>query len=104
MIRLLIVDDEPLVQIGIKSMLDWAELGIEICGTASNGRDALNLIEKLSPHIIITDLKMPIMDGLELMKECQKKYGRLPLFIVLTSYEEFHLAREALSFMPWIIW
>jgi two-component system response regulator YesN len=97
MIRLLIVDDEPLVQIGIKSMLDWAELGIEICGTASNGRDALNLIEKLSPHIVITDLKMPIMDGLELMKECQKKYGRLPLFIVLTSYEEFHLAREALS-------
>ncbi|NLM10565.1 MAG: response regulator [Clostridiaceae bacterium] len=97
MIRLLIVDDEPLVQIGIKSMLDWAELGIEICGTASNGRDALNLIEKYSPQIVITDIKMPIMDGLELMRQCQKKYGRLPLFIVLTSYEEFHLAKEALS-------
>ena len=97
MIRLLIVDDEPLVQIGVKSMLDWAELGIEICGTASNGEEALKLIEKHMPHIVITDMKMPIMDGLELMKECQKKYGRLPLFIVLTSYEEFHLAKEALS-------
>lgn len=97
MIRLLIADDEPLVQIGIKSMLDWASLGIEICGVASNGKDALKLIEKYSPQIVITDIKMPIMDGLELMKQCQNKYGRLPLFIVLTSYEEFHLAKEALT-------
>jgi len=100
MIRLLIADDEPLVQIGVKSMLDRAGLsglGIEICGTASNGREALKLIEKHSPHIVITDIKMPIMDGLELMRQCQQKYGRLPLFIVLTSYEEFHLAKEALS-------
>lgn len=97
MIKLLIVDDEPLVQIGVKSMLDWASLGIEVCGTASNGKDALAIIDKYSPQIVITDIKMPIMTGLELMDICQKKYGRLPLFIVLTSYEEFHLAKEALS-------
>src|SRR5690554_2761589 len=97
MIRLLIVYDEPLVQIGIKSMLDWGKLGIEICGTASNGQDALTLIEKFSPQIVIADIKMPIMDGLSLMQECRKRYGRLPLFIILTSYEEFHLAKQALS-------
>jgi two-component system response regulator YesN len=97
MIRLLIVDDEPLVQIGMKSMIDWASLDIEICGTASNGKDAFKLIEKYSPQIVITDIKMPIMDGLELMQQSQQKFGRLPLFIVLTSYEEFHLAKEALS-------
>lgn len=97
MIRLLIADDEPLVQIGIKSMLDWSSLGIEICGTASNGQDALAMIEKFSVQIVITDIKMPIMDGLELMQECRKRYGSLPLFIVLTSYEEFHLAKQALS-------
>lgn len=97
MIRLLIVDDEPLVQIGIKSMLDRSGLGIEICGSAPNGMEALKLIEKYSPQIVITDIKMPIMDGLELMKKCQQLYGRLPLFIVLTSYEEFHLAKEALT-------
>lgn len=54
MIRLLIVDDEPLVQIGMKSMIDWASLDIEICGTASNGKDAFKLIEKYSPQIVIT--------------------------------------------------
>lgn len=97
MIRLLIADDEPLVQIGIKSMLDWNSLGIEICGTVSNGQDALAMIEKLSVQIVITDIKMPIMDGLELMQECRKRLGSLPLFIVLTSYEEFHLAKQALS-------
>ncbi len=97
MIRLLIADDEPLVQIGIKSMVDWSSLGIEICGTASNGQDALVMIEKYSAQIVITDIKMPIMGGLELMQECRKRFGSLPLFIVLTSYEEFHLAKQALS-------
>lgn len=97
MIRLLIVDDEPLVQIGIKSMLDWSSYGIEVCGTASNGQDAMILVERFSPRIIITDLKMPIMGGLELMHKCLEKYGRPPLFIVLANYEEFHLVKEALS-------
>ena len=48
MIKLLIVDDEPLVQIGIKSMINWAELGIEVCGTAMNGQAALDMIRELS--------------------------------------------------------
>ena len=61
-----------------------------------NGRDALNLIEKYSPQIVITDIKMPIMDGLELMRQCQKNMGACPV-CVLTSFEEFHLAKEALS-------
>lgn len=98
MIKLLIADDEPLVQIGIKSMLNWADFGIEICGTADNGANALALIEEYSPEIVITDIRMPIMNGLELAKICQETYGRIPLFIILTSYEEFHLVKEALSF------
>ena len=61
MIKLLIADDEPLVQIGIKSMLNWAEYGIEICGTAMNGQAALEMIEEQSPEIVITDIKMPSM-------------------------------------------
>ena len=63
MMKLLIVDDEPLVQIGIKSMLDWNALGIEICGTAMNGQVALEMIREYSPEIVITDIKMPIMNG-----------------------------------------
>ena len=62
LIKLLIVDDEPLVQIGIKSMLDWNALGIEICGTAMNGQVALEMIREYSPEIVITDIKMPIMN------------------------------------------
>lgn len=98
MIKLLIADDEPLVQIGIKSMLDWERLGIEICGIAANGEHALELIEETSPQIVITDIRMPVMNGLELIKLCSEKYGRLPLFIVLTSYEEFGLVKEAIHY------
>ncbi len=98
MIKLLIVDDEPLVQIGIKSMLNWADYGIEVCGTAVNGANALELIEEYSPELVITDIRMPIMNGLELAKTCQETYGKIPLFIILTSYEEFQLVKEALSY------
>ena len=98
MTKLLIVDDEPLVQIGIKSMLNWTDYGIEICGTAVNGQNALDLIEEYSPEIIITDIRMPIMNGLDLAKACREKYGKIPLFIFLTSYEEFQLIKEAMSY------
>lgn len=98
MIKLLIVDDEPLVQIGIKSMLNWADYGIEVCGTAMNGEAALSMIEEFAPELVITDIKMPIMNGLDLVKTCRERYGSIPIFIVLTSYEEFQLVRTALSY------
>lgn len=59
MYQLLIVDDEPLVQAGIRSMLNWNEMNIEICGTAMNGQAALKIIEEKSTDIVITDIKMP---------------------------------------------
>lgn len=98
MVRLLLVDDEPLVLIGLQSMLKWEEYNIEICGCAHNGGEALSMIEKASPDIVIIDLKLPVKSGLEVMKICSEKYGRLPLFIVLTSFEEFHLAKEAIRY------
>ena len=98
LIKLLIVDDEPLVQIGIKSMLNWADYGIEICGTAANGQAALSMVEELTPELVITDIKMPIMNGLDLVKCLQEQFGPIPVFIVLTSYEEFQLVRTALSY------
>lgn len=98
LIKLLIIDDEPLVVTGVKSMLNWSELGIEICGTASNGSAALGIIEKYQPELVISDIKMPIMNGIELAKTCNERYGKLPLFILLTSYEEFELVREAMRY------
>ena len=98
MTRLLIADDEPLVCVGLQSMLKWEEYGIEIAGTARNGEQAAEMIEALRPEIVISDIKMPLKTGLELAEECGKKYGKLPLFIILTSYEEFDYVRRALSF------
>lgn len=99
MYKLLIVDDEPLVQVGIKSMLNWQELNIEVIGTAVNGQIALKLIQEQSPDIVITDIKMPVMDGLELIKLCRESCGsERPVFLILTSYEDFHMVKEALTY------
>ena len=64
MLRILLVDDEPLVLIGLQGMLEWEKLGYTICGTARNGRQALELIEREKPDIVVADVKMPLMDGL----------------------------------------
>lgn len=98
MFKLLIVDDEPLVQVGVKSMLNWGNYEIEVIGSASNGKQALDIIESNLPDIVITDIKMPIMDGLELTKYCIKNFENPPVFIILTSYEEFEYAKQAIKY------
>lgn len=99
MYKLLIVDDEPLVQAGIKSMLNRSEFDIELCGSASNGQIALSMIRSISPDIVITDIKMPVMDGIELLKQSREEFGyKWPVFILLTSYEDFQIAKEAVSY------
>lgn len=99
MYKLLIIDDEPLVQVGIRSMLPWNELNIEVCGVAGNGKAGLEIIEKENPDIVITDIKMPVMSGLELLKQIRAQRNNLiPAFIVLTSYEDFQMAKEAISY------
>ncbi|ETP73133.1 response regulator (CheY-like receiver domain and AraC-type DNA-binding domain-containing protein) [Lachnospiraceae bacterium JC7] len=97
MYRVLIVDDEPLVQVGLKSMLQGFE-NVEVIGSASNGKDALDIIGAQSPDIVIADIKMPVMTGLELLAESNKHYGPVPAFIMLTAYEEFDMVRKALSY------
>ncbi len=98
MIKLLIADDEPLVQAGIKSMLNWEDYNISIVGTAANGAAAYDMIKSCDPEIVITDIKMPVMSGLELAKKCYEEKMSLPIFIILTSYEEFQFAKEALTY------
>lgn len=93
--KLLIVDDEPLALVGMQSMLDWSSMAIE-CYTARNGVQALAFIREQRPEIVISDIKMPLMDGLELLKNTREEIGELPVFIMLTSFEEFQFARQAL--------
>lgn len=98
MIRLLIVDDEPLVQIGLQSMICWNDLGIELCPSASNGQLAWEIIQEYKPEIVITDIKMPVMNGLDLVKKCREQNSKLPIFLMLTSYEDFQYVRAALQY------
>lgn len=98
MYKLLIVDDEPLVQVGLQAMLERSHSdNIQVAGTATNGKDALNMIDNLHPDIVIADIRMPVMSGLELLSACSRKYGAVPAFIMLTAYEEFDMVRAALS-------
>jgi len=97
MYRAIIVEDELLVQVGIKSLVDWEAEDIEFVGTAVNGQVAYELIQKEKVDIVITDIKMPVMDGIELLKKCNEELDWQPQFIVLTSYEEFELARKAIQ-------
>ncbi len=96
MLKVTIIDDEALVRVGLKSMLNWKELGFEILDEATNGQNGLDLIIKNSPDIVITDIKMPVMDGLEMMQSVFKT-GCKPKFIILSSYDEFQLVKQAMK-------
>ena len=96
MLRILLVDDEPLVLIGLQGMLEWEKLGYTVCGTARNGKLALELIEREKPDIVVADVKMPLMDGLTLARTCRER-GPLPAFIMLTSFEEFDYIKQAMG-------
>lgn len=97
MFKVLLVDDEPLVLIGLQGMLDWNKLGWEIVGTARNGKEALELVKEQCPDLVLCDIKMPVMGGLALAKKCQELDLGLPVFIMLTSYEEFDYVKQSIN-------
>ncbi len=94
--KVMIVDDEVLVRIGIKSMTAWENYGYTIVCDASDGEEALRKIEEFRPHIVLTDLKMQGMDGFDLISECGVKYPRIK-FIVLSNYNDFDNVRKAMK-------
>lgn len=96
MYKLMIVEDELLMRVGIRSMLNWEEYNFYVAGEAGNGKEALELALEVTPDLIITDIKMPIMDGLELIQEasCLLKTCK---YVILSNFDEFHYAKEALK-------
>ena len=99
MYKILIVDDEPLAVVGIRSMIESLNMDLQVIDTAGNGEDALKSMEKEMPDIILTDIKMPVMDGLEYIRTCRDRYGHnKPVFIMLTSYEDFRMAKQAITY------
>ncbi|MCQ4088469.1 response regulator transcription factor [Saccharibacillus sp. JS10] len=91
--KILIVDDEVLVRQGIKHYLDWEQYGFRIVGEASNGREGLEAIRRLQPHIVLTDIVMPIMEGEEFTRLIKKNHPDIEV-IVLSSYGEFDYVRS----------
>ncbi|WP_037290985.1 response regulator transcription factor [Saccharibacillus sacchari] len=91
--KILIVDDEVLVRQGIKHYLDWEAHGFRIVGEASNGREGLEAIERLQPHIVLTDIVMPIMEGEEFTRLIKKNHPGIEV-VVLSSYGEFDYVRS----------
>lgn len=96
MIKLLIADDEEDTRIGIRSIIAWQEHGIEICGEAKNGKEALELIERTAPDIILVDIRMPIVDGLRVIESLYKS-GSATKAIVLSGYDDFTYAQKAME-------
>lgn len=96
MLKVFLVEDEFVVREGIKKNVDWKSHGYEFCGEASDGELAFPMIQKLKPDIVITDIKMPFMDGLELSRLIKKELPWTEI-IILSGYEEFEYAKEGIK-------
>ena len=96
MYKMIIVDDEYLVRYGIEQTINWGDLGIEIVGDAKNGKEGLALALAKKPDIIISDVRMPLMDGLDFVKAI-KDYALDTVIIMLSGYKDFEYAKETLE-------
>lgn len=94
--KIMIVDDEKLLRNGFKNMTDWSAKGINIIGEAMNGEDALEKLKTLSPDVVITDIKMPIMDGVTLTKKIKELYPNI-LILVLSSHDDYDYVRDSMK-------
>ena len=96
MYKLILVDDEPEICQGLREVVPFESLGFTVVGEAGNGVEALRLCEAVEPDLIITDIRMPLMDGLTL---CRSVRAILPTaqFIILSGYDEFEYARQAIA-------
>lgn len=97
MYSVLLVDDEPRAIEGLQFFIDWEKLGFRVCGTCGTGEDALQLVSSLSPDVVVTDICMPEMDGLELIQCIRDRQAYRPEFVVLSGFAEFNYAKRALQ-------
>lgn len=97
MIKVMVADDEIRICKLIINLINWEELGMEIVGVADNGIDALHMIEQEEPDLVITDIRMPGCDGLELIGKAKKHNDKLE-FIIISGYGEFSYAQKAIEY------
>lgn len=97
MLRVLLVDDEPFILQGIKMLIDWEQEGFEIAGMAANGKEAIAFLEQEEVDLIIADIRMPEMTGLELLETIKREKLSNAYFVILSGYADFEYARRAMQ-------
>lgn len=94
--RIILVDDEEEVRKGIIRKIDWQSLGFEVAGDAENGEEAMEKIEQLEPDVVMTDIRMPYMDGLTLCAKIRQKYPSMKI-LIFSGYDDFEYAQQAIK-------
>lgn len=94
--RIILVDDEEEVRKGIIRKIDWETLGFQVVGDAENGQDALEKIEQLEPDVVMTDIRMPYMDGLTLTSWIRQKYPSVKV-LIFSGFDDFEYAQQAIK-------
>ena len=98
MLRVLLVDDEPFILQGLKVLIDWKKAGFEIAATAANGSEALDFLKENKVDLIISDINMPVITGLELLKKIREEKISDAYFIILSGYADFSYAQQAIRY------
>ncbi|MBW9172418.1 response regulator [Clostridium estertheticum] len=98
MFKVLLADDEPAVIQLLENLVDWESLGYTICGTASNGEDALEILKQSNPHLAIIDIHMPRINGLQLLHQASEILYLRTKFIILSAYNDFEYAKTAMRY------
>lgn len=96
MYKVIVIDDEEIVRMGIRNLLDWEQEGFVICAEGKDGRDGLKKVLEYRPEVVLVDIKMPGLSGLELIRAARKE-GFEGHFIILTGFAEFEFAKTAIS-------
>ncbi|AWB45540.1 DNA-binding response regulator [Paenibacillus sp. CAA11] len=97
MIKVMIVDDEPKLRQGLQTLIPWESLGLTVTATAANGEEAIEVIDKEPPDILVVDIRMPLMDGLQLIQYLTSN-GLQSQFIILSGYADFEYAKQAIKY------
>ncbi|MCR4923041.1 MAG: response regulator [Lachnospiraceae bacterium] len=98
MIKVLLVDDEPHIVQGLKAIIDWDQEGFEIVRSCSNGKEAFDYLKDNKVDMIVADIKMPVMNGLELLKKLREENLSEAYFIILSGYADFSFAQQAIKY------
>src|SRR5689334_8208988 len=96
MYKVILVDDEKAIRQGMKAIVDWRRRGFEVIGEANNGREALLRYQELKPDLMVMDVRMPGIDGLQVIEEIRKTDKECQ-FIILSGHADFSYAKRAIS-------